>query len=86
MHLLLLLACAPVGADGTLGDTSSALDSGEVADTGEEPRELYGKPPAEETPAPEFAATNRDGAARSRADVTDGPTVIWFYPSAGTYG
>jgi hypothetical protein len=91
--LSLLLACAagPATNDpGTLGkdtgstDTSSTDDSGtdDSATTGE----LHGKPPAEAIPAPTFAATNRDGSARSKPDLTDGATVIWFYPAAGTYG
>jgi hypothetical protein len=83
--LLLLFACAagPVGDDGAVGgatDTSPG-DSGGNAEA-----DLHGEWAAERLEAPEFAATNRDGAARSRGDLVDGPTVMWFYPAAGTYG
>jgi hypothetical protein len=48
---------------------------------------LHGVPPAIPKPAPEFMATNRDGTPRTRADLTDGkPTIMWFYPAAGTGG
>ncbi len=52
------------------------------------PPGLNGLPPAVALPAPEFVAvTNRDGNARTRAHLTDGhPTVLWFYPAAGTAG
>ena len=36
--------------------------------------------------APDFQATNRDGGARDREDLLGHPTIIWFYPAAGTYG
>ncbi len=38
------------------------------------------------TPLVDFYAVNRDGSSRSMVDLTDGPTVIWFYPAADTYG
>jgi peroxiredoxin len=45
-----------------------------------------GEPPATPVPAPDFAATNMDGAARDREDLLGHPTVMWFYPAAGTAG
>ena len=47
---------------------------------------LYGEVPAETLAAPEFAATNRDGSARSKDDLQGHPTVVWFYPMAATSG
>ena len=36
--------------------------------------------------APSFTATNRDDTTRGQSDLTERPTVMWFYPAAGTYG
>ncbi len=47
---------------------------------------LNGTVPAESIDAPEFAAVNRDGSSRSRVDLIGHPTVVWFYPAAGTGG
>ncbi|MEC8194243.1 MAG: hypothetical protein VX127_16020, partial [Myxococcota bacterium] len=35
---------------------------------------------------PVFSATNRDGRSRGPDDLRDGPTVMWFYPIAGSPG
>lgn len=35
---------------------------------------------------PEFAAVNHLGEPRSRADLVGHPTVLWFFPAAGTPG
>lgn len=93
MFLTLLFACGAVGNGGAgseLADTASdpgTDTSGDTSgDTSVDPSELHGTVPDEALPAPEFAATNRDGSARGKADITDGPTVMWFYPAAGTYG
>lgn len=87
MSFVLLLGCAPVATDSAevadTGDTAAA-DTGDTAwDTAVE---LNGNWAAERTPAPEFAATNRDDTARSRPDLIGHPTVMWFYPAAGTSG
>ena len=48
---------------------------------------LHGVPPALPKAAPEFMAINRDGSPRNRSHLTTrGPTVMWFYPAAGTSG
>ncbi len=89
MHLIsLLLGCSGSPEDSSTPDTT---DSGTVADTDtdttvEVPDGTYGQAPAESLPAPEFAATNSDGTPRGISDLTDGPTVVWFFPAAGTYG
>ena len=33
-----------------------------------------------------LAARNQLGESRSEADLVGHPTVLWFYPAAGTYG
>jgi len=88
--LLFVLAIACDGKGGSDETTQPDLDSGAdtVADTElpEEDTGLYGTFPETALPAPDFAATNYDGAARSREDLLGHPTVLWFFPAAGTYG
>ncbi|MES2644383.1 MAG: hypothetical protein V4850_33160 [Myxococcota bacterium] len=86
MLLLLLFACA-----GTDGDTAKVADPADTdtdtdADTDTDVGALYGTPPESPVSLPSFAATNQYGAARSEADLLGHPTVLWFYPAAGTYG
>ncbi len=91
MYIISLL----LGCSGTVEDSSTpdTTDSGTVDDTDtvadttvEVPDGTYGQLPSESLPAPEFAATNSDGTSRGISDLTDGPTVVWFFPAAGTYG
>ena len=89
----LLTACS-AGSDSD-GDTSS-LGSG--SETGSETGSAVGSDPVDvpsgtngtipgvTLEAPEFSATNRDGGARDREDLLGHPTIMWFYPAAGTYG
>ncbi|MFM2246102.1 MAG: hypothetical protein RL071_2176 [Pseudomonadota bacterium] len=69
------------GADGAADGGAADGDSG-----GSTPPTLNGTRPDEALPAPDFTATNRDGAARDREDLLGGPTVMWFYPAATTAG
>ncbi|MDP2315781.1 MAG: hypothetical protein Q8P41_22980 [Pseudomonadota bacterium] len=90
--LLLLLACTGPGKD----DTSSVADSGDTdsndtsgdTDPGDTdlPDDLNGTAPAAAVALPTFSARNQYGEARSEADLVGHPTVLWFYPAAGTYG
>lgn len=50
------------------------------------PPGLYGEAPPDALPLPEFVATNFDGGARGPADLVGHPTVVWFFPFAGTPG
>ena len=47
---------------------------------------LHGTRPAQPVELPEFAAVNHLGEARTRADLLGKPTVLWFFPAAGTPG
>lgn len=85
MNLFLMVACSGTpDADGptTQPDT----------DVAEEPLvippedELYGTYPIDALSLPEFNATSQYGAARSREDLLGQPTVMWFFPAAGTAG
>jgi hypothetical protein len=68
--------------------TSSSVDSAgpDTAGGDSAPPQLNGVPPEDPVPAPDFAATNLDGSARSRADLLGHPTVMWFYPAAASAG
>jgi hypothetical protein len=85
----LLLACGGKAPDtsGETADSAGISDtSGASVDTAALGGDLYGERPAAPVALPEFVATNRDGTPRGRADLLGGPTVVWFYPAAGTYG
>ncbi len=97
-----LLACAgsdgsTTGAagDGGVADDGGTTDAGGGSDGGATDgaapdggatATLHGSPPDKALPAPDFAALNMDGAARDREDLLGQPTVMWFYPKAGTAG
>ena len=99
-HFLLLIclsACSPGDSDqgddsdSLAGDTSgSGTDTYSGGDGDSDPVDVpsgtNGSVPDEALEAPDFAATNRDGGARDREDLLGHPTVMWFYPAAGTYG
>lgn len=92
--LSLLIGCAdPAEKDpldtGEAGDdtaSDTAADTATDTNTDSAPLSLVGVTPAEAIDAPEFSAQNRDGAARSRADLLGQPTVMWFFPGADTPG
>ena len=86
--LLLLLACtAPKDA---ADDTAAVADSGDTdaVDSGDTdlPDGLNGTAPDAPVALPTFTARNQAGETRTDADLLGHPTVMWFYPAAGTYG
>ncbi|MCB9745209.1 MAG: hypothetical protein H6740_21690 [Alphaproteobacteria bacterium] len=91
LHLL-LLACtgSPDSKVDKIDDSAPELvesggsDSAPADDSS--PVELTGEVPEAPFPAPEFTATNHLGAPRSRDDLIGHPTVMWFFPAAGTFG
>jgi hypothetical protein len=69
----------------TDADTDADADTDTDADT-DMPDNLNGEaidPPLDPVA---FNALNMDDSARSLSDLTDGPTLMWFYPLAGSYG
>jgi len=100
MYTIMLLAtvfsCSSKSADSTdSADTTDTQDEGnadtsdsDTQDTGptQVPDGTHGSVPSEFLDAPEFVATNRDGTSRGRDDLVGDPTVMWFYPAAGTSG
>ena len=57
-----------------------------VADSVELPAGLNGVSPSTDTPPPVFSALNYDGSVRNQENLVGHPTVIWFFPFAGTPG
>ena len=50
------------------------------------PPGLHGQAPPDAVPLPEFVATSHDGSERGPDDLVGHPTVLWFFPFAGTPG
>lgn len=69
-------------------DTDALVDSDDDGgvDTDVDLDTLNGTPPAVALAAPEFTATNRDETLRDRDSLLGHPTVVWFYPLAGSSG
>ena len=65
--------------DTSIEDSGDPIDSGDVAS-------LYGVPPKNPIPRPEFTATNSDGSSRGPDNLEGVRTALWFFPAAGTYG
>ena len=93
MLLTLLLACAGSNpADTSLVDSGAPADTDTTGDTDGDtdgdtlPEGLNGTAPRDPISLPTFAARNQYGEDRSEADVLGHPTIMWFYPAAGTYG
>ena len=89
--MLLLLACVTAGdKESAPGDDSSATaDSDSATDTDTVttlPDEYNGVQPESPVELPEFAARNQLGEGRGPEDLLGQPTVMWFYPAAGTSG
>ncbi len=82
---LLLGACAPKDNSKTTGLTDTA-PSGDDTSLELDPENLHGDAPEAVIPAPEFEATNYDGTLRDRTALLGHPTVMWFFPFAGTPG
>ena len=64
-----------------IADASSPSDAG-LSDSGV----LHGQRPTSALSVPAFMALNSDGSARSEVDLIGRPTVLWFFPFAGTSG
>jgi len=63
-------------------DTTTDTDTSETVLTGD----FNGTEPGVVIAAPTFDALNRDDTPRSRDDLLGHPTVMWFFPLAGTPG
>ena len=74
-------------------DASEVADASDPSDTpsvttveGIRDLGLSGDVPRVSAELADFAATNSDGNPRGPPDIAGSPTVLWFFPAAGTYG
>ena len=86
LHAIWLACTGPTQDPPTSGEDSDAAADSDSAPIDSEPLVTNGVAPDEPMPLIDFSATNRDGAARSREDLTGEPTALWFYPAANTPG
>ena len=98
--LFFLLACGAgsdggTPTDGTGDDDDDILTFGDDDDDGSTDTDtssttltgdFNGTLPPIEIAAPDFSAQNRDESLRSKDDLLGHPTVLWFFPFAGTPG
>jgi hypothetical protein len=76
---MLWMACA--GRAEPAAGTAPAVAVDEAS-----PTPLHGARPSAPVAVPDFRALNSDGAPRDRTALLGHPTVLWFYPMAGTPG
>jgi len=72
-------------------DASEVADSSDPSDavtTVDDIRNLdiSGDVPRVSSALVDFVATNSDGSSRGPPNIAGSPTVLWFFPAAGTYG
>ena len=70
---------------GQTKESINIVDSS-VPDVVDIPQDLYGTQPQQDTPPPVFSALNYNDEVRTQEDLIGHPTVIWFFPFAGTPG
>ena len=81
----------PVDTGSDTDDTTDSTDDEPAVDEGGTDRDLAsldlnGSVPDVALTPPEFLATNFDGSERNQANLLGKPTVMWFFPMAGTPG
>ena len=88
IYIPLLFACS--SSESTKNTDSSnqvSLDSGLDTDTElDDNQEYFGTAPISQLGVPEFSAQNSDETFRDKRNLIGHPTVLWFFPAAGTYG
>jgi cytochrome oxidase Cu insertion factor (SCO1/SenC/PrrC family) len=82
MRWMILLALA--GCSAAKSPTADAPSVEAPADSGL--ATLHGQRLAAPRALPEFNAVANDGTPRTREDLLGHPTVVWFFPVAGTPG
>ena len=85
MKLSMIAASLMIGACGQTKESINTVDSS-VPDVVDLPQNLIGTEPSQDTPPPVFSAINYDGGIRNQDDLIGHPTVVWFFPFAGTPG
>lgn len=88
LHTLPLLLAAACSSPDPKGDARADTAGDTASDTAGDalPDGLHGVPPADPVALPSFAARNQLGEPRAEVDLIGHPSVLWFYPAAGTAG
>jgi hypothetical protein len=73
-------------ATGTSTTSTTSTGTTDTTSTTIDTTKLYGTAPDKAVPAPKFTVYNHESEERTRADLLGHPTVIWFFPAAGTSG
>ena len=81
--LVLALGCTGAGGSGP-NDDDSALAANDDDSVMPPDDALHGSYPAAELALPQFEALNSDGGVRGPSALQGHPTVMWFFPFAGT--
>ena len=88
IYIPLLFACS--SSESTKNTDSynpSSSDSGVEANTElDDNQEYFGTTPNSQLTVPDFSAQNSDETFRDKNNLIGQPTVLWFFPAAGTYG
>ena len=88
VYISLLFACS---SSESVKNTDSSnplpLDSGTDTNTEiDDNQEYFGTVPSSQLVVPDFSARNYDEELRDKNNLIGQPTVLWFFPAAGTYG
>ena len=70
----------------TSTETTSKTTASTTMTTPIDTSNLYGSAPKKAFPAPEFVVLSHTNETRTREDLLGHPTVVWFFPFAGTPG
>lgn len=87
--LLALVACGTSKVESPpttpAPEVAAAPSAAEPSGAPAAPVALFGQR-VDDLVVPDFAALSHDGTPRSRDDLLGHPTVVWFFPVAGTPG
>ena len=88
IYVPLLFACSSPESTKNMDSSSPIpLDSGTDENTElDNSQEYFGTIPSAQLAVPDFSAQNYDEELRDKRNLIGQPTVLWFFPAAGTYG
>jgi hypothetical protein len=86
IYLPLLFACTSAKNVDTSTNSDTGIVDGEPSTEVDDSQEYFGTIPSTVLPVPDFTAQNYDEELRDKNNLVGQPTVIWFFPAAGTYG
>ena len=88
IYIPLLFACSsPESTKNMDSSVPTSVDSGIDTSTElDDSQEYFGTTPSSQLAVPDFTAQNYDEELRDKRNLIGQPTVLWFFPAAGTYG